>query len=140
MKPLTGRASVSSHHTEEAVDINQTMTNFSLDLRAIRLIWIVAEATSTYSEDALHDVELSFTRISLTVQKQNEARLSIQNLQLQAVPKHHPGFDRAENSALLPEIVFTVGYGVVSEGVNICLLYTSPSPRDGLLSRMPSSA
>ena len=24
--------------------------------------------------------------------------------------------------------------------VEICLLYTSPSPRDGLLSRMPSSA
>ena len=24
--------------------------------------------------------------------------------------------------------------------VNDCLLYTSPSPRDGLLSRMPSSA
>ena len=24
--------------------------------------------------------------------------------------------------------------------INICLLYTSPSPRDGLLSRMPSSA
>ena len=26
------------------------------------------------------------------------------------------------------------------EEANICLLYTSPSPRDGLLSRMPSSA
>ena len=25
-------------------------------------------------------------------------------------------------------------------GVSGCLLYTSPSPRDGLLSRMPSSA
>ena len=25
-------------------------------------------------------------------------------------------------------------------GRNTCLLYTSPSPRDGLLSRMPSSA
>ena len=25
-------------------------------------------------------------------------------------------------------------------GIAICLLYTSPSPRDGLLSRMPSSA
>ena len=25
-------------------------------------------------------------------------------------------------------------------GLNSCLLYTSPSPRDGLLSRMPSSA
>ena len=26
------------------------------------------------------------------------------------------------------------------EGLETCLLYTSPSPRDGLLSRMPSSA
>ena len=25
-------------------------------------------------------------------------------------------------------------------GISTCLLYTSPSPRDGLLSRMPSSA
>ena len=25
-------------------------------------------------------------------------------------------------------------------GLDSCLLYTSPSPRDGLLSRMPSSA
>ena len=30
---------------------------------------------------------------------------------------------------------------VISNNIsNICLLYTSPSPRDGLLSRMPSSA
>ena len=28
----------------------------------------------------------------------------------------------------------------VAVDVKICLLYTSPSPRDGLLSRMPSSA
>ena len=27
-----------------------------------------------------------------------------------------------------------------SDIINACLLYTSPSPRDGLLSRMPSSA
>ena len=31
-------------------------------------------------------------------------------------------------------------YGVPSAGSSSCLLYTSPSPRDGLLSRMPSSA
>ena len=29
---------------------------------------------------------------------------------------------------------------VMSDGPLPCLLYTSPSPRDGLLSRMPSSA
>ena len=30
--------------------------------------------------------------------------------------------------------------GVLNAVMEICLLYTSPSPRDGLLSRMPSSA
>ena len=47
-----------------------------------------------------------------------------------------------EISSLLPSVVMWL---VVSreEGSPLCpfcLLYTSPSPRDGLLSRMPSSA
>ena len=33
-----------------------------------------------------------------------------------------------------------LGFGLSSAPRIICLLYTSPSPRDGLLSRMPSSA
>ena len=33
-----------------------------------------------------------------------------------------------------------VGKGSARKGRVVCLLYTSPSPRDGLLSRMPSSA
>ena len=35
-----------------------------------------------------------------------------------------------------------VGFGTTASGIgtHTCLLYTSPSPRDGLLSRMPSSA
>ena len=40
-------------------------------------------------------------------------------------------------------VVSSVMVGVMSGGItyyNNCLLYTSPSPRDGLLSRMPSSA
>ena len=36
------------------------------------------------------------------------------------------------------DIAKVVGYN--GELLNACLLYTSPSPRDGLLSRMPSSA
>ena len=36
---------------------------------------------------------------------------------------------------------FATGDGADAAGeAVICLLYTSPSPRDGLLSRMPSSA
>ena len=32
------------------------------------------------------------------------------------------------------------GLRVLEDWARYCLLYTSPSPRDGLLSRMPSSA
>ena len=41
---------------------------------------------------------------------------------------------RAESPSLVLEFVTD------EPTVNSCLLYTSPSPRDGLLSRMPSSA
>ena len=41
-----------------------------------------------------------------------------------------------EKKELMPQIP---GWNIV-EIDGICLLYTSPSPRDGLLSRMPSSA
>ena len=34
----------------------------------------------------------------------------------------------------------TLSRTTILESSNSCLLYTSPSPRDGLLSRMPSSA
>ena len=40
-------------------------------------------------------------------------------------------------------VIDTGGYARTKEDIfesEICLLYTSPSPRDGLLSRMPSSA
>ena len=42
------------------------------------------------------------------------------------------------SSDLIPGIVY---YNLIDLAENdCCLLYTSPSPRDGLLSRMPSSA
>ena len=36
--------------------------------------------------------------------------------------------------------LISIDYGSGFVGSSTCLLYTSPSPRDGLLSRMPSSA
>ena len=59
-----------------------------------------------------------------------------------------PGYEGSASSYLLPvggtrELGSHKGYGmmcVVDILGGICLLYTSPSPRDGLLSRMPSSA
>ena len=45
------------------------------------------------------------------------------------------------NSGDMVEVEATIVYtGRSSMHIRTCLLYTSPSPRDGLLSRMPSSA
>ena len=53
-----------------------------------------------------------------------------------------PYLDRRDNTTMSPVevepgMVFVLGD---NRGSSNCLLYTSPSPRDGLLSRMPSSA
>ena len=42
--------------------------------------------------------------------------------------------------AKLPDLAFRYGCRARNCGVCTCLLYTSPSPRDATLSRMPSSA
>ena len=47
------------------------------------------------------------------------------------------------HDVLQPRETFVDAAGNTRNGIDIgdvCLLYTSPSPRDGLLSRMPSSA
>ena len=41
---------------------------------------------------------------------------------------------------IMPSMRAMMTAGPALERDNTCLLYTSPSPRDGLLSRMPSSA
>ena len=41
---------------------------------------------------------------------------------------------------VVPALTEQFNYSSVMAVPKVCLLYTSPSPRDGLLSRMPSSA
>ena len=50
--------------------------------------------------------------------------------------------DNVNNVPKLVKIMVTSGTGRNKDNKHYqdCLLYTSPSPRDGLLSRMPSSA
>ena len=54
-----------------------------------------------------------------------------------SITLNRPEKKNAINDVMSNEIIYALNFAKQS---NHCLLYTSPSPRDGLLSRMPSSA
>ena len=66
----------------------------------------------------------------------------------QAMLADNLGFDAVSitehhlmNCLMMPApLQFAVKIAAHTKHINICLLYTSPSPRDATLSRMPSSA
>ena len=53
-------------------------------------------------------------------------------------PGHYITIDGSFDATGSEEVYYQSQYDIID--YNYCLLYTSPSPRDGLLSRMPSSA
>ena len=63
---------------------------------------------------------------------------------LTALCRRLPGVALQRSTWLLGQATVVAAFLVIllphSERLRLCLLYTSPSPRDGLLSRMPSSA
>jgi len=84
---------------------------YSLELLNIQVSWLVGtyEANqSSHSEK--EDLVLSLKRIDLSTRKENSARLTIEDLQLQLVPLSQDKAQRSMNSALLPEVIFNVGY------------------------------
>ena len=59
--------------------------------------------------------------------------------QVLSAATNNGGFNFVDTASLVPLIAID-NVEILKDGASACLLYTSPSPRDGLLSRMPSSA
>ena len=64
-----------------------------------------------------------------------DASLRVLRTDVAGMPIEWIGFEEAVRLHCLDQILYPMGSVLYH-----CLLYTSPSPRDGLLSRMPSSA
>ncbi|KAL9617017.1 MAG: hypothetical protein Q9160_008171 [Pyrenula sp. 1 TL-2023] len=82
----------------------------SVSIRNIQLIWIVDDMSAISPGRELEDLVFSVSDVDLTTQQANAAKLTIQDLQMQMVPKGNERSNRSLNSALLPEMVFHVGY------------------------------
>jgi hypothetical protein len=86
-------------------------STYSLELLDVQICWIVG----TYEVDSIsrqerEDLVLSLKRIEFSTRKKNTARLTMEDLQVQMVPASQDKRQRSLNSALLPEIIFNVGY------------------------------
>ena len=85
------------------------------------------------------DISLSFDPHPVTkdlqiLKNESAIRRSVRNI-VQTIPTER-FFNPLFGSDVTGSLFDFVDFGTAS----VCLLYTSPSPRDGLLSRMPSSA
>lgn len=82
----------------------------TVEFNGIQLTWLVSPSYALNANSAVQDMVLSLTRVKFTTRGGHEARLTMQDLQLQLVPKKADKIKRTLNSALLPEVGFSVGY------------------------------
>jgi hypothetical protein len=81
-----------------------------IELGTIQIRWIVLSTGSASTSREQEDLVFSIKKIDLSTKREGSARLAITDLQLQMVPKSLNAKERSANSALLPEVVFSVAH------------------------------
>jgi hypothetical protein len=85
-------------------------STYSLELLDLQICWIVGSSITPFAQNETEDLVLSFRKIDLSTQRDDAARLVIEDMQLQMVPVSASKKKRSPNSALLPMVVFNVAY------------------------------
>lgn len=83
---------------------------YSFHFRGIQVAWNMSSPLSDGAGRQPEDLVFSIQQIELSNKKKNAARLRIENMQLQMVPFRADRRKRSLNSALMPQLVFNVGY------------------------------
>ncbi|QIX00751.1 hypothetical protein AMS68_006268 [Peltaster fructicola] len=81
-----------------------------VELSGVVVSWIVHADSVTHPDASVEDLVLTLAAIELRTQGVREGRLTIRDLQLQLVERGQSKTERTFNSALMPEIVFTLAY------------------------------
>lgn len=82
----------------------------TISLQDIQISWLVNQQYAVLPKTRPEDTVLTLTSIEFTTRGGNEARLTITDVLLQLSRKALSKQRRAANSALLPQVVFSVGY------------------------------
>jgi hypothetical protein len=96
-------------------------STYSLELLDLQVSWIVGSSVAAFAGSEKEDLVLSFRRIDLSTQKDDAARLMIEEMRLQMVPVSANKKVRSRNSALLPLMVFNVAHASTKDTRKIAL-------------------
>lgn len=103
--PVSPKAEITAEST--ATTLFDSM--FSLDFSNLQVSWIVVRP-QLEDYGGMENLVLSLQTLNLSTRKKNSARLTMDNLMLQMVPPNYLRKVRSHNSALLPQIIFNVGF------------------------------
>ncbi|KAG9195190.1 hypothetical protein G6011_00310 [Alternaria panax] len=100
-----------AHQDSDSISSGALFTStYSLELLDLQVSWIVGNSVAPFPRNEIHDLVLSFGKIDLSTQKDDAARLMVEDMRLQMVPVSASKKERSLNSALLPKMVFNVAY------------------------------
>jgi hypothetical protein len=83
---------------------------YRFELRNIQVTWDVSNDPDEQDSDNVEDMVLSINLIEFGTRTKSSARLLIEHLQLQTVPAGQNRSIRSLHSALLPQVIFNIGY------------------------------
>ncbi|TPX07318.1 uncharacterized protein E0L32_010740 [Thyridium curvatum] len=98
----------------DVIDSFLSSITYSFEIRSIRTIWSCGLGPDS-AVAGQEDLVVSLHRIELATRTRNSARLTIENLQVEMAPPSQDRKIRSANSALLPEVIFNIGYVATTE-------------------------
>ena len=116
-------------HTEDEVDGPTIFftSMYSIDINGIQVSWRVGDLAAISPGHEVEDLVFSIGKIDLATRKENVARISLSDLQLQMVPTSQSSRIRSRNSALMPELVFNVAYRSTAKDRRLAFLAVGKS-------------
>ncbi|KAL8409694.1 hypothetical protein RB594_007952 [Gaeumannomyces avenae] len=111
------RIAINDEEADDESDIIEsffTSMVYSFEIRDIQICWLVLGPRQEPSHGK-EDLVFTLQRIEFGTRTRNSARLTIENLQVQMMSPAQDRKMRSPNSALLPEVVFSVAYVSTAE-------------------------
>jgi hypothetical protein len=123
-----------SSHLKESMYSDASMSStglldsyISVSLNDIQIAWVVGNSVAALPGYKAEDLVLSVRLIDLSTKSEHSSSLKIQDLQIQMVPPGDDPVARSLNSALMPQVIFNVGYSSTEEERKLAFQATGES-------------